>query len=420
MQMGDSMFEAYERIIIDFLWEGKKAKIPLSVLYCDQSKGGLKLCNIKLKHTSLLCKWVVACFDSEEIANLSKINLNTFNNEVWSYNLNRRDFKKYVCRGLNNFWDTVCLAWSQVNFRDPIGRLQILDESVCMNSWIRINKEPIPPKTRWPQKIRDIVDENGEFIDFQQIRTQYVGLSWLDYLGIQSAIPADWKQVLKTQRKDDLPATDWILKLCHKNAKVSRICYRLLNTSNDACTRSYNLWAEKIELRDVREISDCFRYIYKITNVSKLRSFQYRLLHNKIFCNDVLFHWKKYPDQQCDYCDKKQTPIHLFFECETTQNIWTQVQDFLDDHGYNVLFTVKNIILNNYGDQLVDFIILVAKQVIFRCKCQKIKPSWQIIMKEIELLYRIELYNATVSQTLAKHCNKWRFIKPECTHIPIT
>ena len=64
----DSMFEAYERIIIDFLWEGKKAKIPLSVLYCDQSKGGLKLCNIKLKHTSLLCKWGIACLKHTNVS----------------------------------------------------------------------------------------------------------------------------------------------------------------------------------------------------------------------------------------------------------------------------------------------------------------------------------------------------------------
>ena len=112
----DSMYELYENTITDFIWEGKRAKIPLTTLYCDHVNGGLKLCNIRYKHASLLCKWVSDCYKDKSIANLAATNICTFNNEIWKYNLNCSDFKKCTSYGNNNFWDAVGAAWSKIFF----------------------------------------------------------------------------------------------------------------------------------------------------------------------------------------------------------------------------------------------------------------------------------------------------------------
>ena len=177
------------------------------------------------------------------------------------------------------------------------------------------------------------------------------------------------------------------------------------------------MWLSKIELSSISEIKESFKNIYKITNICKLQSFQYRLLHNKIFCNNILYYWKKSPSQKCENCDEKETPLHLFVECKYTQDIWEQTQDFLEEYGFNTPLSAKNIILNTYGIQIVDFIILVVKQLIFRCKCQKNEITWQAVVNELDLLYKIELHNAMVSNKMSKHCNKWRYIKPESAYI---
>ena len=47
-------YDKYEQVIKSFIWSGKKPKIPLETLYLSHEQGGLKLCNLKVKHDSLL------------------------------------------------------------------------------------------------------------------------------------------------------------------------------------------------------------------------------------------------------------------------------------------------------------------------------------------------------------------------------
>ena len=79
--------------------------------------------------------------------------------------------------------------------------------------------------------------------------------------------------------------------------------------------------------------------------------------------------------------------------------------------------TERNVILNNFNNQLVSFIVLVVKQLLFRYKCKNEKPSWQNVMQEIDLLYKIELYNAQKTNKLCSHISKWKYVKPECTFL---
>ena len=48
-------------------------------------------------------------------------------------------------------------------------------------------------------------------------------------------------------------------------------------------------WHNKYSIvTDLKFIRSCFKNINEISKVTKLKDFQYRLLHNKIFCNDIL------------------------------------------------------------------------------------------------------------------------------------
>ena len=158
--------------------------------------------------------------------------------------------------------------------------------------------------------------------------------------------------------------------------------------------------------------------IRKITNITKLRSFQYRLLHNKIFCNNVLYHWKKVASQKCDFCDVlKQTPYHLFISCRHAAEIWEQLAEYLDEYGFNFEVKAKNIILNNYEDRIVNFLVLVVKQLLYRHKCQQKTLNWKQVLREIENLYQLEMFNAVSNNKINIHVEKWKYLRPECTLI---
>ena len=42
---------------------------------------------------------------------------------------------------------------------------------------------------------------------------------------------------------------------------------------------------------------------------------QFRLFHNKTFCNDVLFLWKKTDSQQCNICEKENKQLYICYLC---------------------------------------------------------------------------------------------------------
>ena len=149
-----------------------------------------------------------------------------------------------------------------------------------------------------------------------------------------------------------------------------------------------------------------FIHLYKITNVTKLRNFQYRLLHNKIFCNNILYHWKKVASQKCDWCTcAKQDVIHLLHSCDKAMSIWQDLHDILNPIEKNLEFTAENIIYNRVlpGNHVINFITLVAKFVIYRCKCTNIVPHIKL-----KLMYHdIERYIATRDFKTMYHNKKW-------------
>ena len=410
----ESLYKQYEDTIVDFIWSGKKPKLPLNTLYCTLENGGLKLTDIRTRHLSLLCKWVGCCRTDEIIHNLVDQNINTYGNEVWKYNLNSKDFVEVSSKGEQNFWTHVGKAWASVNYHKPESYEDVRNQFICLNSLIRVRNKPIPINNNWPTRVRDIVKDDGEFRSFKEVAEQYPLIKWLDYLSILSAIPAQWKEILKfgDKLKDSRKPIEIML-----NTISSKNCYRLINDKRTAVVKSFQQWSDKIRLNSITVFKECFRNIHRTTNIVKLRSFQYRLLHNKIFCNDILFHWKKVSSQKCDYCEHKQTIIHLMYYCKNARSVWDKVMEFLDDHGFNIKLDPESIILNNTKIQMVDFVILVVKQLLFRHKCNGTELTWDHVKAELNLLYKIELHNAMINNKLAKHVNKWKFIKANCMYL---
>ena len=93
--------------------------------------------------------------------------------------------------------------------------------------------------------------------------------------------------------------------------------------------RSVNMYKykEKWELLldmfiDFDEYLNSFARIDKVTHVVKLRNFQYQLLLNKIFTNDLLFKWKIMSTDKCENCNQIQTIKYLLLDCTETTRIW--------------------------------------------------------------------------------------------------
>ena len=122
----------------------------------------------------------------------------------------------------------------------------------------------------------------------------------------------------------------------------------------------------------IQSLSD----INYVTNVPKLRSFQYRLLMNIIVTNKQLYAWGKAQNNLCTFCKShKETVLHLFVECDLVQELWIDTwQDvkerFPCDHSIDL--TVKCTLMSRPVAQkghVYNLISLIVKQYIYRQRC---------------------------------------------------
>ena len=80
---------------------------------------------------------------------------------------------------------------------------------------------------------------------------------------------------------------------------------------------------------DIYDYGKVHDEIYRITNILKYRSFQYRLLQRSLMTNLVhLFKWKIVESEKCSFCkEEKETILHMLFACKYTEQLWIEVQE---------------------------------------------------------------------------------------------
>ena len=112
------------------------------------------------------------------------------------------------------------------------------------------------------------------------------------------------------------PAVDYVEKITSL-VSVSKLVYEDLIFDASSDSKKKDKWEVELEkIMSMRDFYRCLSNIDMITNVSKLRSFQYRLLHRAVILNDRLFLYKIHHDSKCTFCgEHKETYVRLFFQC---------------------------------------------------------------------------------------------------------
>ena len=97
----------------------------------------------------------------------------------------------------------------------------------------------------------------------------------------------------------------------------------------------------------------------------------------------------------CYYCGTNLEKIlHLFWECNYVQEFWVELSEFFFDNALILVPLDKNKILfgvqNEKPDSIVNTIILVAKQYIWRNKFNETHTSLSLVAFRRILKYKIE------------------------------
>lgn len=168
---------------------------------------------------------------------------------------------------------------------------------------------------------------------------------------------------------------------------------------------------------------NCFQDLYSITTSPKYRSFQFRLLHRKIFLNKILKLWGLSDTDRCSFChDHYETIEHFFYDCREAQSFWLKLQTWFEAlTDTEIMLSKEKILFNNFNAstehfEVLNTMILIAKQFLFSQKCLgKHETSFYTykdkVMKEtIKFEFRKAQHSG--QSQLKKFVKKWGILLP--------
>ena len=413
-----NFYIAFENAIRNYLWNGKRDKIPIKTLQAPKDQGGLKLVNMEIKNQALK---IAQLFSQHPVtaAALSEITPTELGSLFWSCKINKVDLKKFLKkRNVNPFWEEVINHW--FNFTGKVGGntrdMQRKHEILWYNSMIRQNNEIMSNVKAVKAGCIYLADilENGKLINYERYNAKFPNtMTWLAYCGLCAAIPSSW---LETQNTED-PATpsSMYTRIANKNTgKVTYVYSILLNQLPNNINKNYVKFC-KITQLTYDEYCKAFTNISKVTLITKYRDFQYRLLVSAIFTNNRLYYWKKAETKLCEYCKYDvQTNKHLLIECSYSKNIWRKFIQYIKHNMFIdttvIDFNDKNIMLNLVHPKpghLINMITLIIKQMLFADKCLGQSHAFERIRNRITELYKLEKYYAKQKNVIHKHETKW-------------
>ena len=157
--------------------------------------------------------------------------------------------------------------------------------------------------------------------------------------------------------------------------------------------------------------------IYKTTIEPYSRQFQFRIVHDILGTNSLLYKWKVSDTWRCSYCFiERETAEHLFCYCPSAITLYNQIKQWCETFHIILPPMKEQIIL--YGvfpivkeNLLCNHIILMFKIMMYRGRDMGNTPTLAIFKNYLSDIYKIETKIATNNCKLAKNNMKWRFYK---------
>ena len=371
-------------------------------------QGGIKLADLTYRDRSLKFQWVRRLHDDNTL--LMKLAMYYIkplirNSVFWECNFKKSDIS-YVCDATKGFWNDVVCAWAEGNYCEEIEYEQRTSQVLWLNSLIRIDHKPVFFKKAYQNGViyfADLINNEGKLMSYQSFDMIYPNtLNYMDFFSLTQAIPRQWRNdtykhsFIETKYEQLMAKEKW-----------SPHAYQIYIAKS--AVHVYDCLLNKLVLfEDLEELAETFQNIKKLTAVEKYKSFQYRLLHNAIYCTDRLKHCKILQHNLCRLCaSHKETIQHLFFECSYAQELYAQVQTYLNSE---IELTWKKIYTNKIEAEWsnrVNLMFLLAKNHIYSAVCTKRSLTIERVIFEYETIYECEYKTAMMSNGMAKFNKRW-------------
>ena len=138
---------------------------------------------------------------------------------------------------------------------------------------------------------------------------------------------------------------------------------------------------------------------------TKSREFQYKILNRYLVANTILKKIGKIDSSLCTFCGTLDESLeHLFVTCHFTTLLWKELIAWCNGRQIKVeSLSGVNIIFGDWQRKdcffLLNHIILIAKQYIYSCRSNNLKPLFHVLLHKF--VYQLEC-------KISKWNNNWQ------------
>jgi len=394
-----------ERILYKFLW-GQRDKVKRMKVIHEVKQGGLGMIDINTLFMSFKAVWITRLLQCDPLihswAQIPYVHYKPF----LECNANLRfNFDSQVVfpelRNLNIFYKDVLLCFNRAFSVDCNNfEAKIAYQCIWGNKHITVRKNNTKNVLFFRNWIRSGVNYiyDLRFID-GVLDTEYMYRKivnknniWSEILRVKKAL-LPYRELLKDIRDVGLGeqqqakyqrSKDFYILLKEKLVNVIPLVTNYLLKYVNDCDDEDII---KVYLKKIQHMKE-----------TKLKEFNFKLLHGILPCNLNLYRWKIKTSDVCDVCQEVQTLEHLLYECTYVKPLWDIVgQLFSLSIDYNVILGI-----NNHD---ISFIVSILSYCIYK--------EWLILSLEnksrrdclnfnfykSELSLRLEIY---------KYCQRYK------------
>ena len=416
----DHILQRIDKMLFNFLWNNKKAKIKRSTIIATYSAGGLKMPDIYGIHFTSKIKWIKNLLElSAQQGKWQHLTWHLFNTPQHLFRKKLTDCYENKCLTLFHRQSLKC--WLNFYAESPVTVNDVYNEYIFDNKYICSAGKPLQAKyfkllenQTTSLIVADLTNGQGQFLSLEEFKERsQLKIDKLSYNKIISSVPKDWKEKIKNMPSSDIIKSSNPKVLIRKKfTDITRVnnkvlYWAVLQHKIHEPTSLYH-W---IETYPFMEAAPCHK-IFTLTSTIRLEpyfhSFQYKLINRLLNCNYNLYTWKIKDSPSCNHCGQIDTIEHHLFYCSYSKIFWKEIQIWMQKNltvTTSCDYTVCEILFG-IGIQernmsapvtLENIIILLAKWFLNRLKVES-KPF--IISEFINLLKRkLEIYRVTFGST---------------------
>ena len=292
-------------------------------------------------------------------------------------------------KNLPNFYIDIYHTWLSLNNFEPKTKTEILQEQIWLNQHITVDSKSILWKL-WISKgvlnVNDLLDSEGNFLSLNDFNIKHnLQCSFIDHLRIRQALPQSWRNIIYTQKIKKV-IENMTCNITFMDGKTKNFTYCKSNEIYSLIKNQQGInkkptcidrWHSQYEIA-IELWPNIFFIPFRACRETYLQSFQYRLIHRIIPCNNWLYKLKVTDTNQCTYryCSSNEIDDikHFLVTCHPVLKFWDTFVTWWNRMNFKKLdpLTEVKIMLGfdcqKDEDLVLNFCLILAKYYIYTCK----------------------------------------------------